>query len=649
MFHNRGAAARKKKASQGGEGDDLSATDPHLTDPGLLRKHTTFRPYTVPSTGITYPRIRTFYRPHPYASKLPSRPRSLPLLVFCHGLGGSVAQFAPLLTSLVNLGPCLAIDLPGCGRSQFAPTNWEAYGCHALAELVATAIHEHLDMEVPEQDDASDSDAEMELIDLDELQLKPKSTTREPQQIILIGHSMGTFHLSLLASATSPLSREACQLRSRIIGIIPICPGTTTPSKKVTRIAKVLLNIPTPIFQAWRSIDQRGGPQSASVLRFAGEDADEETRRLQWRYNIQSVSKVWRRYVWGLLPKYIGVEAQENTTPGRRVWSGVKCPMLLVAGELDSITKPTEIPKILAFLGREDAVDSLGQCKEQQEQSSTFEIPDSAAPIAAPPIPTANDSDDSPNAKPASPAAVSSTQYIETHTLVGARHTLLYATTTRRALAGLIATFLRRLDPRLDAGWQLQHLTTEGKWDVKNLEKWRRTPAVSGVIAGQFRAMKVLREVDETHTPDTFAGTYGRSGGQTGGVVVAVVDISHETPPYQPRGLEGRGIKYHKFPTVSKLQPSREEANGFFAVIDGIIQEIAASDSDSETSLIAVHCHYGFNRTGFFLVSYMVERLGWTLGDAIEVFARMRAPGIRHQHFLDTLWVRYGLGETRAG
>src|SRR5690606_35305023 len=143
------------------------------------------------------------YRPHPNASKLPSRPRSLPLLVFCHGLGGSVAQFAPLLKSLVNLGPCLAIDLPGCGRSSFAPTNWEAYGCHELAELVAMAIHEHLDMEVPEQDDPSDTDAEMEDADRDESRSNAKSTTREPQQIILIGHSMGTFHLALLASANS--------------------------------------------------------------------------------------------------------------------------------------------------------------------------------------------------------------------------------------------------------------------------------------------------------------------------------------------------------------------------------------------------------------------------------------------------------------
>lgn len=112
--------------------------DAQLTDPGLLKKHSSLRSYTT-SFGI-YPSIRVFKRDHPQADKLPSKPTPLPLLVFIHGLGGGLAQFHPLLTSLVNVAPCLALDLPGCGRSSFSPTTWEAYSQPALLELLARVI-----------------------------------------------------------------------------------------------------------------------------------------------------------------------------------------------------------------------------------------------------------------------------------------------------------------------------------------------------------------------------------------------------------------------------------------------------------------------------------------------------------------------------
>ena len=147
--------------------------DSSASDPGLLKKHSSQRSYTA--AGFVYPSIRTFYHPHLQADKLPTKPTSLPLLVFVHGLGGSAAQFAPLLTSLVNAAPCLAIDLPGCGLSDFLPEKREAYKSEALASLIAEAITQHRDAE-------------------------------NGQQVILIGHSMGCSLSTLLASSTSPLS-----------------------------------------------------------------------------------------------------------------------------------------------------------------------------------------------------------------------------------------------------------------------------------------------------------------------------------------------------------------------------------------------------------------------------------------------------------
>jgi protein-tyrosine phosphatase len=146
--------------------------------------------------------------------------------------------------------------------------------------------------------------------------------------------------------------------------------------------------------------------------------------------------------------------------------------------------------------------------------------------------------------------------------------------------------------------------------------------------------MKTLREVDEHHTPKVVAKEWA-------GKICAVIDISHDNPVYDPKGLEDGGIPYHKFPTVSKQPPQADEVKMFIDLVDKI-------RSENKPGLIGVHCHYGFNRTGFFLVSYLIERLGYRVEDAIDHFQQTRPPGIRHSHFIDALHVRYCRGLRKA-
>lgn len=40
--------------------------------------------------------------------------------------------------------------------------------------------------------------------------------------------------------------------------------------------------------------------------------------------------------------------------------------------------------------------------------------------------------------------------------------------------------------------------------------------------------------------------------------------------------------------------------------------------------IAGVHCTHGFNRTGFLLVSYMVEEMNWGVEAAIHEFAQVR-------------------------
>jgi pimeloyl-ACP methyl ester carboxylesterase/protein-tyrosine phosphatase len=572
--------------------------------------------------------LRIFFREHPQFAKLPVDPAPLPLLVFIHGLGGSVAQFDPLLTSLVNVASSLAIDLPGCGLSAFEESAWDAYTIENLAELLSVIISEH-------------------------------RVAR--QGVVLVGHSLGCSLAALIASRASPLPNSVAE---HVIGIVAICPRAEPPTEKEVAMFTKLLWVPSPIFDLWRRWDRRGGKDSASVQRFVGPDADETTKLLQYRFNDQSKTPVWRRMASGTLPKYDKGVAKGGL-PGKEIWATLHIPIFLAAGEDDNVTKPENIDKIASFLGKGPSV-----------QDGTVEgqpIVDAAAPVnlglsAKPaqkrtissiraedflvhdeattenPHDDLSTPDDTITVTP--PQHFSPKKTLKTTMLPKpASHAMLYQPASVRILAGLIFDFLsKQISPRLDLGWQLQYLSSSGKWDVKNLEKWKAVRPVSEPINNIFRAMKTLREVDPTHSPLAFCKDWENE-------IKDIVDISHEAPVYDPRNLSKNGITYHKFPTVSKIPPTEPEVAEFIRVIDDIRASQPArkvSENWGDEIYIGVHCHYGFNRTGFFIVCYLTERCGYSVDRAIEEFKVKRPKGIKHTHFLDELFVRYCRGLKRT-
>lgn len=619
-------------------------TDAEETDPGLLKKHSEFKSYTT--SRFTYPNLRIFYRKHPQAEKLPTTPAPLPLLVFIHGLGGSVAQFNPLLASLVNNAPCLAIDLPGCGLSSFEERSWDAYKPDALTELLAIIIEDYRD-------------------------------TEAGQGVVLIGHSMGCSLAALLGSTTAPRYNG---LSDHVVGFVGICPKGEPPNEEQTKIFKKLLYIPGTIFDLWRRWDRRGGVNSASVRRFVGADASLETRQLQVRFNEQSRTPVWRRMASGTLPVYHHGKA-EGGLPGMAVWAGLDVPVFLVAGEADHITKPEEVGIIAGFMGKshplrievdeekkEVFADSaapfdISKLENLSEAVSTVidgdlgthadEIFENSEPATSPRLEGSDVDSVSENLSIAGfenqtiPAQAEKPKKVLKTTILPApaNHALLYQPSSVRTLAGLVSDFLAsHVSPRLSLGWQLQFLSTSGKWDVKNLAKWQAVAPVSAPIAGIFRAMKTLREVDDSHCPEKFVQDWGRW-------VKDIVDISHESPVYDPRGLEKGGVRYHKLPTVSKIPPTTQEVNEFIALIDRLREEQKTRGNEQgwgDEVYIGVHCHYGFNRTGFFIVCYLVEREGFGVQEALDEFAKKRPKGIKHAHFRDQLFVRYCKGLREA-
>ncbi|KAJ4304289.1 hypothetical protein N0V88_001902 [Collariella sp. IMI 366227] len=560
-----------------------SQYDAKATDPPLLERYSSIKSYTT--SKATYPKLRVFYRRHQHADNLPTSPAPIPLLVFIHGLGGSVAQFNSLLSSLSPFASCLAVDLPGCGVSEFKPCNWDAYSTDALTELLEAVIQDHRDVAAG-------------------------------QGVVLIGHSMGSSLAALLANPRVP---PKTPLSKHVLGLVGICPPAGEFTQDRVRWIRAALYIPECIFDLWRAWDRRGGLESASVHRFVGANADLESKRLQYLYNCQSKTPVWRRMARGALPIYTKGVAS-NGVAALDVWKGLNMPVFLVGGDADHVTPVAEIDKIVSVLATkepipEDDVD-IGGLSDSSDDSTTVN-----GTAGIPPLPR-------------HPKKV----VITTKLPRPAGHGLLYTQSTVHILGGLISDFLStHVTGRLSLGWQLQYLCKDGKWDVKNLEKWRNVAPVSAPIGNVFRAIKTLREVDEEHCPRMFVQKYG-------GVIKDVIDISHDNPVYNPRGLEEGGIRYHKYPTVSKVPPGEAEIRGFIDLVDKIRAEQKERAEDKgweEGYAVGVHCHYGFNRTGFLIACYLVERCGFTAKEAIEEFAKARPRGIKHEHFKDRLYVRY--------
>jgi len=489
---------------------------------------------------------------------------------------------------------------------------------------------------------------------------------------------MGCSLAALLASSTSPYANL---ISEHVSGLVAICPKADPPSQSQCKGIDKLTTVPGFLFDLYRKWDRRGGVNSASVYRMTGRDADEETKRLQLRFNRQSRTGVWQRMFRGMCPDYSNGDPHGGL-PGKEIWAGLMLPIFLVAGEADQVTPVENVRRIVKFLGRDETTinppsesaslpiaaapfdpavvgPELSERKHQDSGIDAGDLPDldkdgssltssvtysqDQASIDTEAVPSKRESaaiieTGSGTPRPGTsdlPTPYSCRLMVKTVILpLPAAHSLLFAPTSSRIISGLISNFLEdHIDPRLSQSWQLQHLVKGGKWDVKNLKKWQAVEPVSQPIAGVFRAMKTLREVDEVHSPKVFVSEWASK-------IYAVVDISHDTPVYDPKGLEEGGLVYFKFSTVSKQPPTKDEVQKFVEIIDDIQSKREAGNE----RLVGVHCHYGFNRTGFFVVSYLIEKLGYKVQDAIDTFERARPPGIRHDHFIDELHLRYFSG-----
>ncbi|XP_075213048.1 RNA guanylyltransferase and 5'-phosphatase mRNA capping enzyme [Lycorma delicatula] len=98
---------------------------------------------------------------------------------------------------------------------------------------------------------------------------------------------------------------------------------------------------------------------------------------------------------------------------------------------------------------------------------------------------------------------------------------------------------------------------------------------------------------------------------------------------------DGRDVKYVKLQCRGHGEtPSLEQTKVFIELCRKFI-------STYPLEAIGVHCTHGFNRTGFLLISFMVEEMNCSVGAAVNMFSEIRPPGIYKQEYLEELFRRY--------
>ncbi|KGK37906.1 hypothetical protein JL09_g2925 [Pichia kudriavzevii] len=204
-------------------------------------------------------------------------------------------------------------------------------------------------------------------------------------------------------------------------------------------------------------------------------------------------------------------------------------------------------------------------------------------------------------------------------------------------LAGSIYRFIESLHLNISCTWVLQvkALISGDKWGLKNEEKWNKVVTISKPMTNKTSpekprsfliAMKTLRQTDAVHNPKRFESDHPE--------VFAIIDIGSDTPSYDPNDFVR--IKYVKYKTESKVTPDNITIVKFLEIVDKLLEERANAGQ-----FVAVHCHYGQNRTGFLICCYLIEKLGWSVAESIEAFEISKPPGIKHVHFRNALYLRY--------
>ncbi|XP_034939486.1 mRNA-capping enzyme-like isoform X2 [Chelonus insularis] len=115
-----------------------------------------------------------------------------------------------------------------------------------------------------------------------------------------------------------------------------------------------------------------------------------------------------------------------------------------------------------------------------------------------------------------------------------------------------------------------------------------------------------------------------------------LIDLTNTTTRfYNKADVESHGCRYYKLQCRGHGEtPSIEQTKVFIEICRNFIAR-------NPSKIIGVHCTHGFNRTGFLLISYLVESNILNLDAAVSEFSTARPPGIYKEDYIKELYRRY--------
>lgn len=175
--------------------------------------------------------------------------------------------------------------------------------------------------------------------------------------------------------------------------------------------------------------------------------------------------------------------------------------------------------------------------------------------------------------------------------------------------------------------------------------RWLNCPRKSdGVIADRFVAFKTPLDekfddkmsIEKQWAPETLLQLYNKDKRQK---MTLWIDLTNTSRFYDRRIVERFNCEYVKMQCRGHGEtPTPMQTRAFIELVDSHVH-------NHPTDLVGVHCTHGFNRTGFLVVSYMVDRLDYSVAAALMEFSKMRPPGIYKQDYIDELFKRYEADE----
>lgn len=139
---------------------------------------------------------------------------------------------------------------------------------------------------------------------------------------------------------------------------------------------------------------------------------------------------------------------------------------------------------------------------------------------------------------------------------------------------------------------------------------------------------------ENLHRPKDFVKQQAEKHSRKVGMVVDLT-FTHKYYDGQ-KEFESHGVEYLKILTQGGGTEAPKKAD-----LDMFAHKVTEFFAKSPDAWCAVHCTHGINRSGFFIVTFLVEHCKMGLKDALAAFAASRAPGIWDHNYIDQLYSRY--------